>query len=118
VSRHITGLGCCQSNPIYQRPGHLPGPLLLLTFSWLPCRVTDEDGFLRKLWPIDGSPAGLPFGAFSSEVEPVRVEKTRQFENLEPRFDSIESEKALDCARIAEIERFQARTEVLRSGKQ
>ena len=33
--------------------------------------------------------------AFSSEVEPVRVKKTRQIRNLEPRFDSIETEKAL-----------------------
>jgi hypothetical protein len=33
--------------------------------------------------------------AFSSEVEPVRVKKTRQIKNLEPRFDSIETEKAL-----------------------
>jgi hypothetical protein len=27
-------------------------------------------------------------------VETVRVEKTRQIKNLEPRFDSIEAEKA------------------------
>src|SRR5229473_6773594 len=39
------------------------------------------------------------FRAFSSEVGPVRVKKTRQIKNLEPRFDSIETEKAL--ARIA-----------------
>jgi hypothetical protein len=38
----------------------------------------------------------------------VRVKKARQFKNLEPRFDSIETEKALDYARIAEIERFHA----------
>ena len=34
--------------------------------------------------------------AFSSEVETVRVKKTRQTNNLEPRFDSIETEMALD----------------------
>jgi hypothetical protein len=28
-------------------------------------------------------------------VEPVRAKKTRQKRNLEPRFDSIETEKAL-----------------------
>jgi hypothetical protein len=38
----------------------------------------------------------------------VRVKKARQFKNLEPRFDSIETKKALDYARIAEIERFHA----------
>jgi N-methylhydantoinase A len=32
--------------------------------------------------------------AFFSEVDPVRVKKTRQNMNLEPRFDSIETEKA------------------------
>jgi hypothetical protein len=31
--------------------------------------------------------------------EPVRVKKTRQIKNLEPRFDSIETDKALDRAR-------------------
>jgi hypothetical protein len=30
---------------------------------------------------------------------PVRVKKTRQIENLEPRFDSIETEKALVLAK-------------------
>jgi hypothetical protein len=30
---------------------------------------------------------------------PVRVKKTRQIENLEPRFDSIETEKALALAK-------------------
>jgi len=33
--------------------------------------------------------------AFSSEVDSVRVKKTRQIMNLEPRFDSIETEEAL-----------------------
>jgi hypothetical protein len=33
--------------------------------------------------------------AFSSEVETGSVKKTRQIKNLEPRFDSIEAEKAL-----------------------
>ena len=38
--------------------------------------------------------------AFSSEVDPVRVKKTRQTRNLEPRFDSIETEKALEGAAL------------------
>jgi hypothetical protein len=32
---------------------------------------------------------------FQAKRKPVRVEKTRQIENLEPRFDSIEADKAL-----------------------
>src|SRR3954452_3352117 len=34
---------------------------------------------------------------FQAKWTPVRVKKTRQIKNLEPRFDSIETEKALDC---------------------
>jgi hypothetical protein len=33
---------------------------------------------------------------FQAKWKPVRVKKTRQIMNLEPRFDSIEAEKALD----------------------
>jgi hypothetical protein len=32
---------------------------------------------------------------FQAKWTPVRVKKTRQIKNLEPRFDSIEAEKAL-----------------------
>jgi hypothetical protein len=32
---------------------------------------------------------------FQAKWQPVRVKKTRQDKNLEPRFDSIETEKAL-----------------------
>jgi hypothetical protein len=34
-------------------------------------------------------------GRFQAKWRPVRVKKTRQIKNLEPRFDSIEAEKAL-----------------------
>jgi hypothetical protein len=34
---------------------------------------------------------------FQAKWTPVRVKKTRQIKNLEPRFDSIETEKALAC---------------------
>jgi hypothetical protein len=37
---------------------------------------------------------GLP-ERFQAKSKPVRVKKTRQIKNLEPRFDSIEAEKAL-----------------------
>jgi len=36
---------------------------------------------------------------FQAKWRPVRVKKTRQIENLEPRFDSIETEKALVLAK-------------------
>jgi hypothetical protein len=36
---------------------------------------------------------------FQAKWRPVRVKKTRQIENLEPRFDSIEAEKALALAK-------------------
>jgi hypothetical protein len=36
---------------------------------------------------------------FQAKWEPVRVKKTRPIKNLEPRFDSIETDKALDGAR-------------------
>jgi hypothetical protein len=39
---------------------------------------------------------------FPAKWRPVRVKKTRQNKNLEPRFDSIEAEKALEN----ELERF------------
>jgi hypothetical protein len=32
---------------------------------------------------------------FQAKWKPVRVKKTRQIKNLEPRFDSIEADKAL-----------------------
>jgi hypothetical protein len=49
------------------------------------------------------SPRDLPVGQslqhplerFQAKWKPVRVKKTRQIKNLEPRFDSIEAEKAL-----------------------
>jgi hypothetical protein len=37
---------------------------------------------------------------FQAKWKPVRVKKTRQIKNLEPRFDSIEAEKALDRRRV------------------
>jgi len=36
---------------------------------------------------------------FQAKWRPVRVKKTRQIKNLEPRFDSIETEKALEAPR-------------------
>jgi hypothetical protein len=42
---------------------------------------------------------GLPhLERFQAKWKPVRVKKTRQIKNLEPRFDSIEAEKALAAA--------------------
>jgi hypothetical protein len=36
-----------------------------------------------------------PLWRFQAKWSPVRVKKTRQMKNLEPRFDSIETEEAL-----------------------
>jgi hypothetical protein len=69
--------------------------LLLLAFSWLPWTFAGADGFCEGR-SIDGIPSCSALAAFSSEMEPDRIKKTHQFENREPRFDSIEREKALD----------------------
>jgi hypothetical protein len=37
---------------------------------------------------------------FQAKRRPVRVKKTRQIENLEPRFDSIETKKTLASDRL------------------
>jgi hypothetical protein len=39
---------------------------------------------------------------FQAKWKPVRVKKTRQIKNLEPRFDSIETEKVLELREQAE----------------
>jgi hypothetical protein len=57
-------------------------------------------GDRRKCQTYAASPAepgGLPvmLERFQAKWKPVRVKKTRQIKNLEPRFDSIETEKAL-----------------------
>ena len=54
-------------------------------------RCTPEMPSFRRRDPAN-SDAAI---AFSSEVDPVRVNKTRQIKNLGPCFDSIETEKAL-----------------------
>src|SRR6201991_1684963 len=41
--------------------------------------------------------SGSSLERFQAKWTPVRVKKTRQIKNLEPRFDSIETEKALVC---------------------
>ena len=57
-----------------------------------------------KTWMPGTSPGMTSFAVdaeakelerFQAKWKPVRVKKTRQIENLEPRFDSIETEKAL-----------------------
>jgi hypothetical protein len=56
-----------------------------------PKRLRQATGHVQ----VDPLHRCLAARAFSSEVKPVRVKKTRQIKNLEPRFDSIETEKAL-----------------------
>jgi len=56
-------------------------------------RGGNEDTGTPRLRNIEGE-AGLK--RFQAKWGPVRVKKTRRINNLEPRFDSIETEKALD----------------------
>jgi hypothetical protein len=55
---------------------------------------------LMRLEPlrVASSRRNLPAKRFQAKWRPVRVKKTRQIKNLEPRFDSIETEKALASA--------------------
>src|SRR5713101_8983289 len=55
-----------------------------------PDKTDRQRGFVLKRFPAKACP-GLDPG-----WRPVRVKKTRQIKNLEPRFDSIETEKALE----------------------
>jgi hypothetical protein len=52
----------------------------------------------RARLPLDfgrkSAPARGRLERFQAKWTPVRVKKTRQIKNLEPRFDSIEAEKA------------------------
>jgi len=50
--------------------------------------------FVRQVRRLPASAGGRP-ERFQAKWSPVRVEKTRQIKNLEPRFDSIETEMAL-----------------------
>src|SRR6185295_2624610 len=55
-----------------------------------------------------GNPAGVGIERFPAKWKPVRVKKTRQNKNLEPRSDSIGTEKALgyldqDMVRESEV---------------
>jgi hypothetical protein len=49
---------------------------------------------------------------FQAKWKPVRVKKTRQIRNLEPRFDSIEAEKALESAATIKLPGHPCRTGV------
>src|SRR5712691_13076205 len=42
---------------------------------------------------------------FQAKWKPVRIKKTRQIRKLEPRFDSIETEKALDREALSRVGR-------------
>jgi hypothetical protein len=92
----------------------LPKPVDLAALRILPCQPPqDRQGPAGDAHPgrrhrrrrdataplLTGGPAGLAARAglkrFQAKWAPVRVKKTRQIKNLEPRFDSIETEKAL-----------------------
>src|ERR1700754_47813 len=55
--------------------------------------------------------SGSSLERFQAKWTPVRVKKTRQIKNLEPRFDSIETEKALGSREGEPAERHDERRE-------
>ena len=88
-------------------PGHLTGrnhPI-----DWSQAYVRPFDFSVIAVTYSEGEAAARAIRAFSSEVDPVRVKKTRQHKNLEPRSDSIGTEKALAVHRgvIAEPRKSQ-----------
>jgi hypothetical protein len=54
---------------------------------------------------------------FQAKWIPVRIKKTRQIKNLEPRFDSIETEKALVHQRHSGMREAQTSDAQLRIGE-
>ena len=59
----------------------------------LPCADENEAGYAPACHAAVHCEKALK--RFQAKWRPVRVKKTRQINNLEPRFDSIETEKAL-----------------------
>ena len=66
----------------------LPGPFERDRLLGLELREGALDGVSGMIVPTGAQ------GRFQAKWEPARVKKTRQIENLEPRFDSIETEGA------------------------
>jgi hypothetical protein len=60
------------------------------------CSVSGPPEILRSPLQIDAVARAKPLERFRAKWVPVRVKKTRQNKNLEPRSDSIGTEKALD----------------------
>jgi hypothetical protein len=69
----------------------------------------EANGVRPKCYPLAAGirAAPMPLERFQAKWRPVRVKKTRQIKNLEPRFDSIETEKAL-----SEIQQVKVRQQV------
>jgi hypothetical protein len=73
-----------------------------------PYSARPQDGTPRRRVAVESLHVGHPGHTFDLERDlerfqakwrPIRVKKTRQIKNLEPRFDSIETEKALGTAK-------------------
>jgi hypothetical protein len=75
--------------------------------------------------PAGGAAHRRRLERFQAKWRPVRVKKTRQITNLEPRFDSIETEKALELAAIGDFAlrrafgfgRFECRSNLFGAGE-
>ena len=64
--------------------------------------VSTEQFNCQAVRGVDECPSGAAdqrLERFQAKRKPVRVKKTRQIKNLETRFDSIETEKALVSSR-------------------
>src|ERR1700730_13200719 len=58
---------------------------------------------MPRHWRAEATPSFGRLERFQAKWKPVRVKKTRQIKNLEPRFDSIETEKARGPAMTARV---------------
>jgi hypothetical protein len=79
------GFACTESK-VYEQDSFMPAQSISRTRSSRYCAA-------RYFFPLEALRRVLK--RFQAKWTPVRVKKTRQIKNLEPRFDSIETEKAL-----------------------
>jgi hypothetical protein len=56
-----------------------------------------RERYLGAIIPHRGANRNVKPERFPAKWKPIRLKKTRQTKNLEPRFDSIETEKALEA---------------------
>jgi LysR family hydrogen peroxide-inducible transcriptional activator len=115
-ARHRSGLltgrltlGVIPSLAPYLLPRILPKLQMRFPELRLELRETQTRQLVEdiKSGALDAAMLALPVERFRAKWEPVRVKKTRQIKNQEPRFDSIETEKALGEPDIATMMLFE-----------